>query len=421
MYKKLIIISLIAANHLLAGTLVPTEVLSSSVKSIDNGGSLQAIDAYQDGIGAEIVDKPGIATDNSAMNTLTIKFGEEAKVNNATIVDQVIYGNSNPTSSDLALVGKLTIDGASCNDGNAATSGETWLNGSCQGGVNTNGTSCNDGNSATYADVYTNGVCAGFTNGTTCNDGNALTYADKYTNGICAGVTNGTTCNDSNALTYGDIYTNGVCAGFINGTTCNDGNSLTYLDKYTNGICAGIANGTTCNDNNAATTNDIYTNGICAGMLPPNNTCEGGYGGNYDGLVNCPGLTSLANWNITGNNLNLIAYINSGTFTNVDSFSGLTGSYRITFTDNPALTNLNGLRNLKAITNVGRFYNTPNLNDISGLSNIDNLPNYVQLDYRNYAVKISATSYICQNATTKIYDNTHARMITAAEKSNYCY
>jgi hypothetical protein len=132
MKKQLILLSFVS-SILLADTFI--NPLPASFRSIDNGGTKQAIDAYKDGIGAELIDKQGIATDNSAMNTLVLKYGEAAKANNVTIVDQVVYGNSNPTSADLALAGRLTIDGAACNDGNIGTSGETWLSGICQGGI----------------------------------------------------------------------------------------------------------------------------------------------------------------------------------------------------------------------------------------------------------------------------------------------
>jgi hypothetical protein len=142
--NKKIYLSLIINSILSADIINNSEILHNSVKSFDNGGTKSAIDAYKDGIGAEIVDKPGVSTDNSAMNILTIKYGEEAKINNVTVVDQVIYGNSNPTSADLALAGRLTIDGAACNDGNAATTGETWLSGVCQGGIQSVFKSCNE-------------------------------------------------------------------------------------------------------------------------------------------------------------------------------------------------------------------------------------------------------------------------------------
>jgi hypothetical protein len=141
MKKQLILLSFVS-SILLADTF--TNPLPASVKATDNGGVKSAIDAYKDGIGAELVEKPGVAVDNSAMNILTIKYGEAAKINNVTVVDQVVYGNSNPTAADLALAGTLTVNGAACNDSNINTTGETWLNGLCQGGVVTIKESCND-------------------------------------------------------------------------------------------------------------------------------------------------------------------------------------------------------------------------------------------------------------------------------------
>jgi hypothetical protein len=161
--KKQFFLSLTLSSCLFADTFI--NPLPNSVKSIDNGGVKSAIDAYKDGIGAELMDKPGVATDNSAMNTLVYKYGEEAKTNNVTIVDQVINGNSNPTAADVVLAGRLTIDGASCNDSNPNSYGETWLSGMCQGGI-INGTTCNDGNAVTTNDAYSNGVCIGSYNAT---------------------------------------------------------------------------------------------------------------------------------------------------------------------------------------------------------------------------------------------------------------
>jgi hypothetical protein len=276
--KKLLMISVIASGLLADSFINP---LPNAVKAIDNGGTLSAIDAYKDGIGAELMDKPGISTDNSAMNTLVYKYGETAKTNNVTIVDQVVYGTSPiATQAEKALAGKLTIDGASCNDNNINSIGETWLNGTCQGGTMVNGTTCNDNNIQTINDIYSNNICSG-TNveNQPCNDINIQTINDIYHNGVCAGtsVPNGSSCNDNNALTYADIYMNGICAGFTNGTTCNDGNSATYADKYTNGICAGVTNGTTCNDSNVQTINDVYTNGVCAGTNVEGQSCNDGY------------------------------------------------------------------------------------------------------------------------------------------------
>ena len=275
---KKILLSVCTATAILAATSF-TNPLPNSVKATDNGGVLQAIDAYKDGIGAELMDKPGVATDNSAFNTLVFKYGEAAKANNVTLVDQVVYGTSPvATQAEKVLVGKLTIDGASCNDSNVNTIGETWLSGICQGGIMVNGVTCNDSNIQTINDIYTNNICAG-TNveNQPCNDINIQTINDIYHNGVCAGtsVPNGTSCNDNNAATYNETWLNGICQGGVtNGTTCNDGVATTFLDVYANGVCAGITNGTTCNDNNIQTINDIYTSGICAGTNVQGQTCN---------------------------------------------------------------------------------------------------------------------------------------------------
>jgi hypothetical protein len=97
MKSKIFLINILVASILSADTFI--NPLPSSSKAIDNGGVKQAIDAYKDGIGVEIIDKPGVATDNSPMNTLTFKYGE-------TIVNQVLATPS-ATSSDLNLVNLL--------------------------------------------------------------------------------------------------------------------------------------------------------------------------------------------------------------------------------------------------------------------------------------------------------------------------
>ena len=130
--KELIKISFILAiaiTSLTSATFV--NPLGSTFKSSDNGGTLSAIDSYKDGVGAVIVDNL-MTINNSAMNTLVYKYGDAAKANNTTVVNQVMYGTG--TIADKVIAGALTTDGSSCNDNNPATTGETWLNGICQSG-----------------------------------------------------------------------------------------------------------------------------------------------------------------------------------------------------------------------------------------------------------------------------------------------
>lgn len=131
MKKQLILLNFISSMLLADSFINP---LPSSVRSIDNGGIKQAIDAYKDGIGVELMDKPGVVTDNAAMNTLVYKYGEAAKISNKTILNEV-SGTSGISSYDLNLASKLATDGTLCNDGNNLTINDIYTNGICSGTI----------------------------------------------------------------------------------------------------------------------------------------------------------------------------------------------------------------------------------------------------------------------------------------------
>lgn len=117
----------------------------------------------------------------------------------------------NPPSDCNGVPGGTAMPGTACNDGNTATSNDTW-NANCQCvGVTVQPTDCN-------------GVVGGSAlPGTTCNDGNAATTNDKWNASCqCVGVTvQPTDCN-------------GVVGGSaLPGTSCNDGNPNTVNDIWT--------------------------------------------------------------------------------------------------------------------------------------------------------------------------------------------
>jgi hypothetical protein len=288
-----------------------TNPLPLADKAQENGGPLHAIDAYSDGIGAPIIDNTN-PVDNSAMNILVYKYGEEAKANGIGIKSQVINATTNAPIEDQTLANKLAdigeqsiIEGSPCNDNNVETINDKILNGICAG-TNVEGQACSDGNFQTIFDKYHNGVCAGVdvnslycddnnvqtindvyhTDGTcygtnvegnACNDNDPRTINDIYHNGICAGTNiEGQTCDDNNPQTISDIYMSGVCIGInVENTACNDNNPQTISDTYHNGLCAGTnVEGQGCDDNNAQTINDIYHNGICAGTNVEGQGCD---------------------------------------------------------------------------------------------------------------------------------------------------
>lgn len=169
--KKIILISCIGSSFLLADKmLIP---LPSEYLAVENAGQKTAIDAYQDGVGIYAIEAIGAnKIDNSAMNELVFKYGEESKRISSTIKDFVLENGTNEEKVKANSLGNFEAI------------------------MPANGTVCNDENSQTVNDIFTNGICAGtIVNGTSCNDGNAATYGDKYTNGVCAGIIP-KTCND---------------------------------------------------------------------------------------------------------------------------------------------------------------------------------------------------------------------------------
>lgn len=196
--KKSLILSVILSS-LMYGFVNP---LPNSSKSTENGGTLSAIDAYQDGVGAMVIEK-GRGIDNSAMNTLVFKYGSTAKSNTLSVGDQVLLTG---TAADKLLAGKLFADGVTCNDLNVATVGETYLNGTCQGGTNTNGNSCDDGNALTYGDVMNNGVCVSGTYATSCKA--IKTGAPTSANGVYSIDPDGASGNDQYSVLC-DMTTDG--------------------------------------------------------------------------------------------------------------------------------------------------------------------------------------------------------------------
>ncbi len=275
--------------------------------------------------------------------------------------DQCHSGSCNESSNACEAV--VANEGNACDDGAFCTTGETCTAGACGGGggrdcsgagtqcntgscnENSNaceavaaneGASCDDGNVATTSDVCTGGVCSGVDlcaavtctasdqchdsgvcnqatgicsdpaadNGTVCDDGDPATTSDVCTGGVCSGVdlcaavtcTASDQCHDVGSCDQGT----GVCSNpaASNGSGCDDGDPATTSDVCTGGVCSGLdlcaavsctasdqchtvgtcdpntglcgdpiaGNGTLCNDSDPATTSDVCTGGVCSGV-----------------------------------------------------------------------------------------------------------------------------------------------------------
>lgn len=127
--KKGLVLSLVCCSLIYGVGFV--NPLPTSSRALENGGTLSAIDAYQDGVGA-MVSQDGRGIDNSAMNALVFKYGNEAKDNNINLCDQVVLSGNN---GDKILNSKLCVDGTNCNDGLSNTINDAFVSGSCVGKI----------------------------------------------------------------------------------------------------------------------------------------------------------------------------------------------------------------------------------------------------------------------------------------------
>lgn len=139
--KKILLLSVLTCSAIFANKLSILPI-STSELSTENGGSLSAIDAYKNGTGAIVTSKTDLKIDNSPLNELVFKYGENAKTNNENLKSFV--QNNTLDNKDLDLSNKLS-QVATANGGN----------------IPLDGTSCNDNNDKTVNDVYLSGVCKG--------------------------------------------------------------------------------------------------------------------------------------------------------------------------------------------------------------------------------------------------------------------
>lgn len=107
--KKIASFSVLTAVALSA-QILPSNVLETTSLAQENGGSKSAIEAYSDGGGSIVIGNNSDAVkpiDNSPMNELVFKYGQEAKNNGASIVDQVKTIDINSPAVDKALADKI--------------------------------------------------------------------------------------------------------------------------------------------------------------------------------------------------------------------------------------------------------------------------------------------------------------------------
>ncbi len=151
-----------------------------------------------------------------------------------------------------------------CDDGSSCTTGDTCVDGVCQGKPTV---SCDDGNSCTIDSCNATGGCV-FTQvpGIVCDDNDPCTKdVCNVTLDICTNnPSSGAPCVDEDLCTVNDVCNEGQCVG--KKMSCDDGDGCTD-DSCLSGTCVhtSIAQGSPCDDGIACTTGDTCSAGTCLG------------------------------------------------------------------------------------------------------------------------------------------------------------
>src|SRR5262249_52561508 len=128
-------------------------------------------------------------------------------------------------------VGMDVAKGGPADGGNACTTGDTCVAGTCVGGP---APDCNDGNLCTDDACDPAVGCTHANNTAPCDDGNTCTVNDACQGGACVGQVLGAGGNpgtdDACARAGGCLHTNNTAA-------CEDGNACTAGDVCQDGTC----------------------------------------------------------------------------------------------------------------------------------------------------------------------------------------
>ncbi len=202
--------------------------------------------------------------------------------------------DSNPCTDDSCnpATGCVhTNNTAPCSDGNACTTADTCLGGSCVGGPALN---CDDSNPCTDDSCNPATGCVHTNNTAPCDDVNACTTSDTCSGGLCVGGP-ALNCDDSNPCTDDSCNPATGCVHTNNTAPCSDGNACTTADTCLGGACVGgpapncddsnpctddscnpatgcvhTNNSAPCSDGSACTTADTCSGGLCVGGPAPN-------------------------------------------------------------------------------------------------------------------------------------------------------
>ncbi len=122
---------------------------------------------------------------------------------------------------------------ATCTDGDACTTDETCVGGSCAGAKPVG---CDDGNACTGDSCDKTKGCVYQAIDAACTDGSVCTLGDKCVVGVC--TTSGVLkCDDDNPCTDDSCHQVQGCANAVNAAPCSDGDACTTGEACSQGKC----------------------------------------------------------------------------------------------------------------------------------------------------------------------------------------
>ncbi|MBM4355576.1 MAG: hypothetical protein FJ109_17605, partial [Deltaproteobacteria bacterium] len=156
------------------------------------------------------------------------------------------------------------LSGPGCDDGNLCTTGDTCIDGACQG----NPIDCDDGNPCTSDSCdAVDAACRHVPiDGNPCDDLDPCTVQDQCIDTVCAGLPS--PCDDDNPCTADScLSSSGECAHSpLPGTPCEDGNACTADDSCAGPVCTGKP--LDCNDGNDCTVDACLPSSGCSYKTP---------------------------------------------------------------------------------------------------------------------------------------------------------
>lgn len=174
--------------------------------------------------------------------------------------DTVCFKNTCvPATGDCEMT--AVNEGGGCDDGNACTSNDQCVSGSCAG----QSIKCDDSNVCTNDSCDPATGCVFTPNNADCDDGSVCTLVDQCDKGQCVGMAE-ITCDDFNECTLDLCQKTLGCQHSktaLNGQACNNGDACTVNDTCQNGAC--LAGEQTC---------ECHTTADCAGK-EDGNFCNG--------------------------------------------------------------------------------------------------------------------------------------------------